>query len=149
MALSIFDDLRALYTTEERIGADYPDMHREVFPNLIRQVPKEAGAEGFIAYTNLDATTAGAAIREQIAYFEQIGSDLEWKLFDYDTPPDLKERLAAHGFEIEEPEYLMILPLEACCLPRRSRMCSAWSIPWICCRFARSRTKCGRPTTRH
>jgi len=112
MALSIFDDLRALYTTEERIGADYPDMHREVFPNLIRQVPKEAGAEGFIAYTNLDATTAGAAIREQIAYFEQIGSDLEWKLFDYDTPPDLKERLAAHGFEIEEPEYLMILPLE-------------------------------------
>ena len=104
--------LRALYTAEERIGADYPDVRREVFPNLIRQVPRAADGEGFIAYTKLDAATADVVIQEQIAFFEQIGADFEWKLYDYDTPPDLKDRLAAHGFEIEEPESLMILPLE-------------------------------------
>jgi len=104
--------LREIYTAEERIGADYPDVTREVFPNLIRQVPKAADGEGFIAYTRLDAATADAVIQEQIAFFKQIGTDFEWKLYDYDTPPDLKERLAAYGFEIEEPESLMILPLE-------------------------------------
>ncbi|MCB9115744.1 MAG: GNAT family N-acetyltransferase [Caldilinea sp.] len=107
------DSLRALYTSEERIGADYPDVRREVLPHLIRQVPKEAGGEGFIAYTALDASNADDVIREQIAFFEQIGADFEWKLYDYDTPPDLKARLAAHGFEIGEPESLMILPLDA------------------------------------
>ncbi len=106
------DYLRALYTAEERIGADYPDVRREIFPNLVRQVPTEAGADGFVAYTSLDATDVDDVIRDQIAFFEQIGADFEWKLYDYDTPPDLKERLAAHGFEIGEPESLMILPLD-------------------------------------
>ncbi len=95
------------------MGADYPDVRREVFPHLIRQVPKEVGGEGFIAYTELDATNADDVIREQIAHFERIGANFEWKLYDYDTPSDLKERLAAHGFEIGEPESLMILPLDA------------------------------------
>lgn len=106
------DYLRALYTAEERIGADYPDVRREIFPNLVRQVPTEAGTDGFVAYTSLDATDVDDVIRDQIAFFEQIGADFEWKLYDYDTPPDLKERLAAHGFEIGEPESLMILPLD-------------------------------------
>src|SRR5690606_41834951 len=106
------DYLRSLYTAEERIGADYPDVRREIFPNLIRAVPKEAHGEGFVIYTKLDEESADAAIREQIAYFEKIGADFEWKLFDYDSPPDLKERLAAHGFAIGEPESLMILPLD-------------------------------------
>lgn len=105
--------LRVLYTDEERIGADYPDVRREIFPHLIRAAPKEAQGEGFVIYTKLDEENADAVIREQIAYFEDIGVDFEWKLFDYDTPPDLKERLAAHGFEIGEPESLMILPLDA------------------------------------
>jgi len=112
MALSDPDDLRTLYTAEERIRVDYPNVRRETFPHLIRYVPKEAGTEGFIGYTSLDATNADAVIGEQIAYFEQIGADFEWKLFDYDTPPDLKDRLTAHGFEIGEAESLMILPLD-------------------------------------
>lgn len=95
------------------MGADYPDVRREVFPHLIRQVPKEVGGEGFIAFTELDAINADDVIREQIAHFERIGANFEWKLYDYDTPSDLKERLAAHGFEIGEPESLMILPLDA------------------------------------
>ena len=45
------------------MGADYPDVRREVFPHLIRQVPKEVGGEGFIAYTELDATNADDVIR--------------------------------------------------------------------------------------
>ncbi|MFZ1471306.1 MAG: GNAT family N-acetyltransferase [Anaerolineae bacterium] len=39
-------------------------------------------------------------------------SSFEWKVFDHDTPADLKQRLIAHGFEPDEPEALMALDLE-------------------------------------
>src|SRR5690606_24536833 len=55
---------------------------------------------------------ADEVIREQIAYFEGIGQDFEWKLYDHDSPPDLKDRLVAHGFEVEEPEALLVLDLK-------------------------------------
>ena len=45
-------------------------------------------------------------------YFESIGQDFEWKLYDYDQPSDLKDRLETHGFIIEEAEAIMVLDLE-------------------------------------
>jgi GNAT superfamily N-acetyltransferase len=56
--------------------------------------------------------TAEDAIREQVSYFKSIGQDFEWKLYDYDQPPDLKERLRAYGFVVEEAEAIMVLDLE-------------------------------------
>jgi predicted GNAT family acetyltransferase len=50
-------------------------------------------------------------IREEISYFESIGHDFEWKVYSHDTPPDLKDRLATHGFEAEEPEAILVLDL--------------------------------------
>jgi len=105
------DALRQLYTQYERIQAASPDVRREVLPNLIRQVPVTAGDRGAVIYSKLDAVDADATIQAQIDYFEQLGCDFEWKHYDYDTPPDLKARLAAHGFELEETETIMALPL--------------------------------------
>lgn len=51
-------------------------------------------------------------IREQIRYFERIGQGFEWKFYNYDQPSDLKDRLASHGFEIEEEEAIMVLDME-------------------------------------
>jgi hypothetical protein len=47
-----------------------------------------------------------------VNYFESIGQDFEWKLYDYDQPPDLKERLRSYGFTVEEAEAIMVLDLE-------------------------------------
>ena len=70
---------------------------------------------GWILYTRLDADTADAAIAAQVAdmsqRIEEFGEGFEWKVFDHDTPPDLKQRLIAHGFAPEEPEALMALDL--------------------------------------
>jgi hypothetical protein len=41
-----------------------------------------------------------------------IRQGFEWKVYDHDEPPDLKERLAAHGFTVEEAEAIMVLDLE-------------------------------------
>jgi hypothetical protein len=46
-----------------------------------------------------------------VRYFESIGQDFEWKLYDYDQPPDLKERLGSAGFVVEEAEAILVLDL--------------------------------------
>ena len=51
-------------------------------------------------------------IQAQILFFERIGQSFEWKVYDYDTPADLAERLAAVGFEVDEPESIMVLELD-------------------------------------
>ena len=103
----------ALYDQDQRINIDYPDMRREITAEVVRLIDSSNGREGAIIYSRLAAANADAVIREQIRFFEGIGQSFEWKVYDYDRPPDLKERLAARGFSVEEAEAIMVLDLEA------------------------------------
>lgn len=69
-----------------------------------------AGGGGWsgVAWSDLDAGTADAAIAEQVAYFADRGEQFEWKTYSYDQPPDLGERLIASGFVAEDAEALMV-----------------------------------------
>jgi len=91
---------------------EYPDMRREVLPGVVRHVDTSDGREGWISYSHLDEANAEETIREQVSYFESIGQNFEWKLYDYDQPSDLKERLVAYGFLLEEAEAIMVQDLE-------------------------------------
>ncbi len=103
----------ALYTQDQRIDVQYPTMRSEVVGKVVRLVNTRDNGEGSVIYSRLDATEVDNAIREQVAYFESIGQDFEWKVYDYDSPPDLKDRLAAHGFQPDDPDAIMVLDLEA------------------------------------
>lgn len=76
----------------------------------------------------LTAATADAVIAEQVAFFRALatpdhplgaadlpplGDDpaIEWKVYGHDLPPGLGARLAAAGFQPEEPETLMVFDL--------------------------------------
>ncbi|HKX17368.1 MAG TPA: GNAT family N-acetyltransferase [bacterium] len=80
----------------------------------------------------LTAVTADAIIAEQVAFFRSLcpaadahrpardtastvppGTDsaVEWKVYGHDMPADLGRRLAAAGFQPEEPETLMVFDL--------------------------------------
>jgi GNAT superfamily N-acetyltransferase len=100
-----------LFTQDQRIDVTYPNLRREVMPTVVRLVDTSGEGEGVVYYSQLTAANADKTIREQVAYFESLGQDFEWKLFDYDQPSDLKERLAAHGFSIGEEEAVMALAL--------------------------------------
>ena len=100
-----------LYDQNERINVEYPGARREVTPDVVRHVDTSGRSEGMILYSRLSAANAEAVIRQQIDYFEGLGQDLEWNVYDYDAPSDLKERLASHGFIIEAAEALMLLDL--------------------------------------
>jgi GNAT superfamily N-acetyltransferase len=102
--------LRALYDEDERRNVEYPRTRREVTPPVVRLVDPD-GVGSFVIYSNLSAENVETAIRDQIAYFTEQGQDFEWKVYDYDSPSDLRERLLAYGFEAEEPEAIMVLEL--------------------------------------
>lgn len=102
----------ALYDQDQRIDVEYPGMRREVTPKVVRHVDISGAGDGSIIYSRLTEAEADDVIREQVAYFEGIGQGFEWKLYDYDQPANLKERLIAHGFVVEEEEAIMVLDLE-------------------------------------
>jgi len=100
--------LVALHDQQQRIEVEYRTMRREVTPDVIRHVALKHG-EGMVLYSHLTAENADRVIAEQIAYFQQLGQDFEWKTYDYDTPGDLKDRLSVHGFEAEVPRSRSVL----------------------------------------
>ena len=102
----------ALYDQDQRKNVEYPDMRREVTPNVVRHIDTSDTREGTVIYSQLNEANAEDTISEQVSYFESIGQGFEWKLYDYDQPSDLKERLASCGFIIEEAEAIMVLDLE-------------------------------------
>ena len=98
----------ALYDQDQRKDVEYPDMRREVTPNVVRHINISGTGEGIIIYSQLNEANANDTIREQVSYFENLGQDFEWKLYDYDRPADLKERLESYGFVVEEAEAIMV-----------------------------------------
>lgn len=101
----------ALYNQDQRINVEYPDMQREVTPEIIQHITSTNKGYGIIVYSQLHETNADPVIYEQLEYFESHGQGFEWKLYDYDPPPDLKNRLGAHGFELEKAEAIMVLDM--------------------------------------
>jgi ribosomal protein S18 acetylase RimI-like enzyme len=65
-----------------------------------------------ITWSDLDAGTADGVIADQVAFFRGRAQRFEWKLYSYDQPPDLGERLLAAGFVREDPESLMVADAE-------------------------------------
>ena len=100
----------ALYDKEERREVEQPGMRREVTPFVVRQVDL-LGRRSTIVYSRLDAAQADGVIRGEVAYFDGLGHDLEWKLYAHDSPANLDEYLVAHHFEAEDPEAIMVLDL--------------------------------------
>lgn len=71
--------------------------------SVVRQIGADAWAG--VIWSDLDESTADAAIAEQIAAF---GGAFEWKLYAHDRPADLAARLLRAGFEPEDSEALMV-----------------------------------------
>jgi GNAT superfamily N-acetyltransferase len=103
-------ELLEIFTRQQRVELEYPDVSREVDGTVIRHISR-SGEDGFVVYSTLDEESVDAAISDQIARFELIPQDFEWKVYDYDPPKDLIDRLRRRGFDIGEPEALLVLDL--------------------------------------
>lgn len=102
--------VRAEYDARMRRGAqpDAASARVERARAVVRQTVPGAGWNG-VLWSDLDEGTADAEIAAQVAYFDALGtSEFEWKLYDYDRPADLGQRLRAAGFVPEPAETLMV-----------------------------------------
>jgi ribosomal protein S18 acetylase RimI-like enzyme len=81
-------------------------------PEAGRKVVRWATVDGQgwsgIVWSDLSEVDADDVIAEQVAFFRARGERFEWKLYDYDQPPDLARRLLAAGFAAEDEEALMV-----------------------------------------
>jgi GNAT superfamily N-acetyltransferase len=99
-----------LFNQHLRIEMLEPNSRRERTDSVVRKVSL-SNEPGFISYSEMDESNADSIIDEQIAYYQQLKQQFEWKVFDYDQPSDLKERLQKKGFTLEKSEALMISDL--------------------------------------
>jgi hypothetical protein len=102
-------DVLQAFRTEIRFARD-----GERRPRVTRWV----SPQGEVAAFDLDPASADAAIREELAFFHGRGEDFEWKVFSYDEPFDLRDRLKVHGFAEGARETVVVYdlaqgPLEA------------------------------------
>jgi hypothetical protein len=115
----VANDIRTLYDRFERYETAMPGFRREETPLVVRYVPESAASNGMVTWSKLSAENADSAIAAEVAHWRGLGRGFEWKLYDYDQPADLIERLERHGFSIGAGEAIMALDLEQ--LPPRLR----------------------------
>ncbi|HEV8050654.1 MAG TPA: GNAT family N-acetyltransferase [Thermoplasmata archaeon] len=70
------------------------------------------GRRAWIAYSHLTASEAPERVAAEARHARSSGVEVEWKLYEYDPPPNLGEILAASGFVADPPETLMVYDLE-------------------------------------
>jgi hypothetical protein len=96
------DEVLAAFDEQFRRGAPWPGVERD--GSVVRIVTD--GWKG-VVWSDLDASTADEAIQREIARFGGLG-EWEWKLYSYDAPADLADRLRAAGFVPEDEETLLV-----------------------------------------
>jgi hypothetical protein len=102
----------------QRVLAQF-DREMRACPNLqgtdrleeVDGVVRVVGDHSWIAYSQLDSSTASKVIRDQTDYFRRLGKRVEWKVFGHDRPPNLGELLRAKGYVPDPSETLVVLDL--------------------------------------
>ncbi|MFG2532175.1 GNAT family N-acetyltransferase [Streptomyces sp. NPDC048516] len=105
-------DVLALFDRQLRRGAqaDGRGTRVERDGNVVRQAGAVHDWNG-VLWSDLDQSTADAAIRAQMRYFATLGREFEWKAYAHDRPGDLGRRLKSAGFTPEPQEAVMVAPV--------------------------------------
>jgi GNAT superfamily N-acetyltransferase len=108
--------LLARYDEELRRRTPYfdADMRLERDGSVVRVLGATPDAgNNCVLYSALDEASAAATIDRQVAHFQGLRRDFEWKLHDHDAPATLGSLLLERGFEPGEAEVVMVFDLGA------------------------------------
>jgi GNAT superfamily N-acetyltransferase len=78
------------------------------FPGYIRLL---ADGWAMVTGTTLTEREADASIRSEVDFFRDLSREFEWKVYSWDRPSDLKDRLLRHGFTEGDEEAIMVFNL--------------------------------------
>ena len=107
-------EILALFDRRQRQEIEYPDMRKEVLPHVTRFIRPAPGLS-LLLHSRLNDNNADQVIQQQMADFTQMRLPFTWKVYAYDQPVNLGERLISFGFEPDSdpPDAVMILDLHA------------------------------------
>jgi GNAT superfamily N-acetyltransferase len=94
---------------EQRVLATPPGYRKDSVEGITRYTPLEPGLEGVVMFSRVSAEEADAVIHAQIDYFRDLA--FEWKVYELDSPADLRTRLEGKGFEAGPGEAFMVCPI--------------------------------------
>ncbi len=100
--LAIFDNERRTLPT--------PGYRKEMDGSVSRSISGDS-RWSWIDWSRHSDAEIEAAIDGQLAYFARLGAKFEWKVYDHDKPADLRQRLAARGFQVGPPEAFLVMPI--------------------------------------
>ena len=98
---------------QDRRERNFAGYHREDLDYLVRQTPNEGKGGAWVYFSNIPEEDLDRIIQDQISFFETKGIPFEWKLYNFDKPENLSDRLRAHDFVSDEEEHLMVLDLSS------------------------------------
>lgn len=101
--LAAFNEQVRQSTAPDGTGAVF-----EVDDFVVRRLAPPGQEGSGVIWSDLDRATADAVIAGQVAVFAGRGERFEWKLYDYDQPADLADRLVAAGFVAEDAESFVV-----------------------------------------
>lgn len=104
------NELIQLFNKELRDEAQTPGYIREETEHVVRHI-SQFGENGFIISSNVNEGNAREIIKKELSYFRNLKQNFEWKVYSYDKPDNLKDILQQEGFEIDQPEALMVMKL--------------------------------------
>lgn len=70
------------------------------------------GGQDMVSFSALTEDIADEIISEQAAYYRALTAEVEWKVYQHDSPEDLLQRLERHGFEAGPRETVLVLDLQ-------------------------------------
>lgn len=107
-------DVLAAFNRQVRqgTGPDGTGATFEADEYVVRRLAEPGLGGSTVLWSSLDESTADGVIAAQVKLFAARGDELEWKLYDYDQPDDLADRLIRAGFTPEVPESLMIAAID-------------------------------------
>jgi len=113
-------DVRALYDRHQRLETSDPNVRLITSDRTVRLLAPSI-QRGVVIHSRLTAADADVVIAAEVAFFQSqpMITSLEWKVFDYDAPADLLERLHAQGFISEPADAICVLELAT--MPDRLR----------------------------
>jgi GNAT superfamily N-acetyltransferase len=98
---------------DERRAANIAGYKIDIIGEITRYTPIAPFLDGIVVFSQFSEHSIDDAISAQAEYFSGIGRAFEWKVYDFDTPADLAERLETKGFERGETEAFLVYRVKA------------------------------------
>jgi len=95
----------------DRRAARIPNFRLEMLDDLTRYDPTGSDDEAILCFARLQPADAERRIGEELDRLRAHSWAAEWKVHEFDEPPDLKQRLEARGLACHHVEALMVLPV--------------------------------------